>query len=158
MRKKTVSPYVFWIAMSFIAGAVGAYFSFDGVTTWYATLNLPAWTPPNFVFGPVWTILYVCMGIAAALVAKAPNRKGKKYVLRLFGLHLVLNAAWSFVFFGLHMPLLALFVIVFLWIAICILGLLFYTYSAKAGYLMFVYLLWVSYAITLNAGILILNP
>lgn len=143
--------------MSLIAGAVGAYFSFDGVTTWYNTLTLPAWTPPNSVFGPVWTFLYVCMGIAAGLVATAPQRKGKKYVLRFFGFHLVLNAVWSFVFFGLHMPLLGLCVIVFLWISICILGLLFYTYSARAGYLMFLYLLWVSYATTLNAGILILN-
>jgi tryptophan-rich sensory protein len=93
--------------MSFLAGAVGSYFSFDGVTTWYTTLNLPAWTPPNWLFGPVWTVLYICMGIAAGLVAKAPSRKGKKYVLRFFGFHLILNAAWSFVFFGLHFPLLA---------------------------------------------------
>lgn len=151
------APYVFWIALSFFAGAVGSYFSFEGVTTWYATLIQPSWTPPNWIFGPVWATLYLLMGIAAAKVAKAAHRTGKKYVLRLFAFHLILNASWSYVFFGLQLPVLSLIIIIALWFYVLVLILLFSTYSKRASWLLVPYSLWVAYATTVNAGIVYLN-
>ena len=157
MKTQKLSPYLLWIGLSFLAGAVGFYFSYDGVMSWYSLLFKPSWTPPNFVFGPVWTMLYIFMGVAAGLVSNSLHRKGKKYLLRLFGYHLIVNASWSYLFFGLHQPLLALLDIIILWCMVAMLGLLFYTYSKTAGYLMLIYLIWVSYALSLNAGILYLN-
>lgn len=152
------APYLFWIGLSFLTGYVGAYLSFDGITSWYATLTLPSWTPPNWVFGPVWSLLYLGMGIAAARVSKAAHRTGKKYALRLFAVHLLLNASWSYVFFGLHLPVLAFIIIIALWFYILLLILLFSTYSRRAGLLLIPYSLWVAYAGTINAGIIFLNP
>lgn len=152
------APYVFWVGLSLATGYVGAYLSFDGVSTWYASLIQPSWTPPNWMFAPLWFVLYLCMGIAAAKVSKAAHRTGKKYVLRLFAFHLLVNASWPYVFFGLHLPVLAFIIMCLLWLYILILILLFSTYSRRASLLLVPYSLWVAYAATINAGIIFLNP
>jgi len=145
-----------FILFSLLAGFFGSLFTMDQIGSWYATLTKPSWTPPNWVFGPVWTTLYVLMGVAAYLVSRS-KKLGKSLVLWLFFAHLIVNALWSIVFFRLHELLLAFLIIVLLWALIVILMRLYWRYSRVATYLMIPYLLWVSYASTLNLGILFLN-
>lgn len=156
MKLRSPLLLVFWIVASLLAGAVGSVFTGDSISTWYTTLNAPSWTPPNFVFAPVWTTLYVLMGIAAYLVAVS-NRVGKSLVLWLFFAHLLLNAFWSIAFFTLHEILLSAIVILLLWAVILVLIVLFGRYSRTAAYLLIPYLLWVTYATSLNLGFLFLN-
>lgn len=145
-----------FVLVSLAAGFLGSFFTMDQITTWYATLTKPSWTPPNWVFGPVWTTLYALMGVAAYLVSRS-KKLGKTLVLWLFFAHLIVNALWSIVFFGLHELELALGIIVLLWALIVLLMRLYWRYSHVATYLMIPYLLWVSYATTLNLGIIFLN-
>ncbi|TWT39386.1 TspO/MBR family protein [Blastopirellula retiformator] len=135
-------------------GVAGALFTTPKIPTWYAGLEKPPWTPPNYLFGPVWTTLYILMGIAAWLVW----RKGDSGVaLTFFGVQLALNAIWSPIFFGLESPLLGLLVIVPLWLMI---GVTIYGFARRwwpAALLLVPYLLWVSYASCLNFAIWRLN-
>ncbi len=140
----------------FIAGAIGSLFTTSQITTWYAHLVQPSWTPPAWVFAPVWTTLYLLMGIAALLVWRA-RRSGRAFVIKIFFLQLVLNALWSIIFFGLHASRFAFAIIVLLWMLILWLVFLFARQSRTAAWLLLPYLLWVSYAATLNLGIILLN-
>lgn len=157
MKTRSWMPFFVCIALSLAAGGIGAAFTLPSIPTWYAALNHPSWTPPNWVFGPVWNTLYVLMGIAAGLVWKN-GTKGKYVVLTIFFLHLVLNAAWSIVFFGLHDVFAALIIIKLLWLSIALLMYLFWRHAKAATYLLIPYLMWVTYASSLNFGILLLNP
>jgi len=148
--------FVFFIGLSLLTGAIGALFTIEQIPTWYQSLQKPSWTPPNEVFGPVWNILYVLMGSAAAL-AWVKGGFTKVISIWVFVAHLVVNALWSIVFFALHEVLLALYIILVLWVMIVVLMFLFSRHSRLAAWLLFPYLVWVTYAITLNAGILFLN-
>jgi tryptophan-rich sensory protein len=130
----------------------------ESITTWYPTLVKPFFNPPNWIFAPVWTLLYIMMGIAAGLVWTSEfEQKTVKKALGFFAIQLGLNALWSYLFFGLHNPLLALIEIVLLWLMI------FETYNQfkkidkVSGFLMIPYLAWVSFATILNASIWWLN-
>lgn len=144
------------IALCQMAGVIGAVFTMPAIGSWYAALNKPFFTPPNWAFGPVWLTLYTLMGIALYLVWTAKAKK-KETAYKAFGLQLALNAAWSFLFFGLRSPLYGLVCIGALWIAIAYTALKFYRISKNAAYLMVPYLLWVTLATALNASVLILN-
>ena len=157
MKKATWLPFTVCIAASLAAGIFGSVFTISNIETWYATLVQPAWTPPNWVFAPVWNLLYVLMGISAGLVWKS-ERAGKWWVLGLFFFHLLVNSAWSIVFFGLHDTYSALLVIKALWLLIVAMMIAFWRYSRLATYLLIPYLVWVSYAASLNLGIMLLNP
>jgi tryptophan-rich sensory protein len=146
------------VVMSELAGVVGSIFTISAIPTWYAALIKPALNPPGWVFGPVWTILYLLMGIAAFLVWKKGSRQREvKIAFLLFGVQLVLNALWSIVFFGLHNPFLALVNIILLWLAIAGTMIAFFKISRPAFYLLLPYILWVSFAAYLNLAIVILN-
>lgn len=147
---------IFFILVSLSAGALGSLSMGGSIEGWYATLTRPFWTPPNWVFAPVWTALYVLMGCVAYLVSQS-NTRGKIFALWLFLAHLLVNAFWSIAFFGMHEILLATVVIVFLWLLILLLMRLFWKHSHTATYLLVPYLLWVTYASTLNVGLLLLN-
>jgi tryptophan-rich sensory protein len=148
-----------FIILSQLAGALGAVFTFEAIPSWYASLEKPFFTPPAWVFGPVWTTLYLLMGIAAYLVwERMGENKVAKQALYLFGTQLALNSAWSIGFFGLRSPLLGMVIIVLLWLAIVGTMRAFTKVSATAGNLLVPYLAWVSFATLLNAAILILNP
>lgn len=134
------------------AGIVGSFFTVSSIPTWYVTLNKPVFSPPNWIFAPVWTILYILMGISLYLVWQ----KGK--VPFIFWIQLILNTVWSIVFFGMKNPALALVDIIALWIIIILTIKSFYKISKTAGYLLIPYLLWVSFAAILNLAIVILNP
>jgi len=140
------------------AGGLGSLFTISAISNWYATLIKPALNPPAWIFGPVWTTLYLLMGIAAFLVwNKGWDRKDVRKALYVFLLQLVLNAIWSIIFFGLHSPLWAFVDIVAMWLAIVWTMILFYKVSKPAMWLLLPYILWVSFAAYLNYSILMLN-
>jgi benzodiazapine receptor len=136
-----------WIGITFLAAAVGSRFQ---PGTWYADLAKPAWTPPNVIFAPVWTLLYLLMGISAWLVWRGVESSATGLPLAVYVLQLAVNAAWSWLFFGLHQIGWALVDIVVLWGLIALTLWLFWRQSATAGLLLVPYLLWVSYAAVLN--------
>jgi benzodiazapine receptor len=140
------------------AGIVGAVFTTPAIPTWYVTLNKPPFTPPGWLFGPVWFSLYTLMGIAAFLVwRRGFNVREVRIALTFFGVQLILNAVWSVLFFGLKSPLAGFIDLVLLWLAIVIVILQFSRISVAAGLLLIPYILWVSFAGILNFSIFILN-
>lgn len=146
------------IIISQLAGVIGSVFTVSSIPTWYATLAKPALNPPSWMFGPVWTLLYFLMGIAAFLVwDKGFERKDVRRALSVFGIQLFLNALWSIVFFGLQNPLWAFVNIALMWIAIIGTMVLFYKISKPAFWLLIPYIAWVSFAAYLNLAIFILN-
>lgn len=146
-----------FIGLGLLAGAVGGGITAGNIGGWYAGLARPPGTPPNAVFGPVWTALYVLMGIAAWLVWRRPAI-GQRTALRLWGWQLLVNAAWTPVFFGLHLPWLALAVLALLLGLVGRTMLAFRNLHAGAALLMVPYALWTCYAFYLNAGFAWLNP
>jgi len=147
-----------WITVSLLAGAIGSLATASSVSTWYASeLQKPDWTPPGWVFGPVWTILYVMMGTAAWLVWRRHGFRGAALPLSLFLAQLVLNAAWSLVFFGLRAPGAALVELVVLWLAIAATGAAFSRRDKWAALLLIPYLAWTSFAAALNFAIWRMN-
>lgn len=155
--KKTIILFVS-IAIPLLAGAIGSIATSSSVSSWYQTINKPSFNPPNSVFGPVWTALFILMGVSLYIVwSKGLKKKGVKKALSVFGVQLLLNIGWSFMFFGLKSPLLGLIEIVVLWAAILYTILLFHKISKPASYLLIPYILWVSFAAVLNFSIFILN-
>ncbi len=145
------------VAICFVAGAIGGWFTASSVNTWYPTLRKPAGTPPHWVFGPVWSALYAVMATAAWLIWRQRPAAGVTAALALFFVQLALNATWSFVFFGLRLPGLALLEILVLLAAIIATMANFAQFSRPAFWLMTPYVVWVSYATYLNFGIWRLN-
>ena len=141
------------------AGLIGSVFTTPAIPTWYAALQKPPFTPPNWLFAPAWVTLYVLMGIAAFLVwRKGLSEEGVKSALVIFLVQLVINASWSVVFFGLQSPVSGAVVIIVLWVAILFTVLKFFRLSAAAGSLLLPYILWVSFAAALNISLWVLNP
>jgi benzodiazapine receptor len=145
------------VAACLAAGAIGSLATAGAVPTWYATLRLPAWRPPNWVFAPVWTTLYVMMGVAAWLVWRAGGWHAHRLALGLFVAQLVLNLSWSLIFFGLHRIGWACVEIVALWVAIAATLAAFWPIRPLAGILLLPYLAWVTFAAVLNLAIWRLN-
>lgn len=146
------------IALSELAGMIGAVFTAPSVAGWYVGIAKPAFNPPSWIFGPVWTTLFALMGIAAFLVwKKGLKRRDVKIALTIFAVQLVLNTLWSIIFFGLQNPGGALVEIVFLWLAIVATIIAFARISKPAAWLLVPYILWVSFAAYLNYTIWILN-
>lgn len=141
-----------------LVGILGSVFTVSSIPTWYATLNKPSFAPPNWIFGPVWTTLYLLMGVAFYLIWKQGWKKKKVKTAGMFFLaQLGLNFLWSPIFFGLRSPLMALVVIIAMWALIVMTMKKFYPLSRLAFYLLVPYLLWVSFATILNAAIVVLN-
>ena len=150
-----VKLLIFSLALPLIVGFISSYFTVGSIPTWYASLNKPSFNPPNYIFAPVWTILYILMGISLYLILS--SKKNNKYGLMLFFVQLALNFAWSLVFFGTHHIVPAFIDIVLLWIAIFMTIKEFLKINKTAGYLLIPYILWVSFATILNLSIVLLN-
>lgn len=147
-----------FVAISELAGILGSLFTMRAIPEWYAFVNKPQFSPPNWLFGPVWTVLYLLQGIAAYLVwEKGSDRLRASRAMKLFWLQLGLNALWTPIFFGLRNPLWGLVEIVFMWVAIVATIIAFKKISKTAAWLMVPYLLWVSFATILNFSIWRLN-
>ena len=143
-----------WLGITFLAAAIGSLFE-PGV--WYQELAKPSWTPPSAVFGPVWTVLYLLMAIAAWRVWRRAGFAGAGAALSVYLIQLALNAAWSWFFFGMNRIGGALVVIALLWASIAATIRLFARHSRAAGWMLVPYLAWVSYAAALNLQIYRLN-
>jgi translocator protein len=143
-----------FVALCLLVGALAGFATSQSVTTWYTTLVKPSWTPPNWLFAPAWTVLYIMMAVAAWLVWKAGEAKG---ALMLWAGQLALNFSWSFLFFGAQSPGLGLINIILMWLAIAVTIFAFALRSRLAAFLMVPYLCWVSYATALNIAIYQLN-
>ena len=158
MKLNNRAKLIFSILLCLLAGAIGSIFTVSSIPTWYAVLKKPFFNPPNWIFGPVWTVLYILMGISLYLVwKKGIKTEESKVALILFGFQLVINALWSIIFFGLRMPSYALIGIIILWVAILFTIIKFYNISKPAAYLLIPYILWVSFASVLNLYIWLLN-
>jgi len=154
MKKTDWIKLIISIVICQLAGAVGALFTADSVGTWYLTLNKPSFNPPSWIFGPVWTTLYILMGIALYIVWK---NKNSGFAIPVFVIQLVLNSLWSFLFFGMKNIQFAFIEIIFLWVSILLCIILFYRISKPAAYLLVPYILWVSFASVLNYELMRLN-
>jgi len=143
-----------WLALCFAVALFGAQFA---PGEWYANLAKPAWTPPDWIFPPVWTLLYAMMGVAAWLIWRRRDRVDVRLALSLFIVQLAFNALWSWLFFGLHSIGLALVDIILLWLAISLTMLAFWRLRALAGVLLLPYWLWVGYALALNVALWLSN-
>ncbi|MDP2666697.1 MAG: TspO/MBR family protein [Candidatus Diapherotrites archaeon] len=152
--------FILSIGVCQLAGIAGALFTTPAIPIWYAALEKPFFTPPSWVFGPAWGLLYLLMGISLYLVWQERGSKQKKVIpaLKVFGLQLGLNLLWSISFFGLRSPALGFVVILLLGWAIWKTIRAFKPISARAAYLLYPYLLWVGFAALLNLAILFLNP
>ena len=158
MTKLKIIPLLFSVGICFLAAAIGSAFTAGAIDTWYVTLDKPFFSPPNWVFGPVWTLLYLMMGISLYLVwITKIDKKTKRQAITFFFIQLGFNALWSILFFGLKSPSAALLGIIVLWIAICLTFRNFLRVSNLAAWLLIPYLAWVSFATILNLSILLLN-
>lgn len=156
LRKPKV--LVMSLLLPFVVGGLGGMVTYPALQPWYAGLAKPDFNPPNWVFGPVWTLLYALMGVSLYLVLTSRSKKPKRTALALFGAQLVLNFLWSAVFFGLKQPFWAVVAILALLAAIIWTAVAFWRFSHWAAYLLVPYILWVTFAATLNIAVSILNP
>jgi tryptophan-rich sensory protein len=152
-----ITGLIGWLAISFTASAIGAVASMQS-GPFYVQLVRPDWAPPPSIFGPVWTVLYALMGIAAWLVWRNDGFRPAKIALTLFLIQLATNASWSWLFFGWHQGALAFLDILLLWLLIVATLVAFWRIRPVAGVLLIPYLLWVSFASVLNYFIWQLNP
>ena len=158
MKIKNLKLLIASIFISQLAGIIGSFGTISSISNWYIYLEKPSFNPPNFVFGPVWTILYTLMGIALYFVwVKGYKKSTIKRAVNLFLIHLGINAVWSLVFFGARNLGGALLIIIILWLMIVYLIKLFWDIDRRSSYLLIPYLLWVSFATILNAAIWQLN-
>lgn len=156
--KSKFPAFVICLLIPLIIGAIGGFFTMESVKTWYTTLNKPSFNPPNVVFGPVWTTLYILMGISSYLVwLKRKIVSGYSWAVTIYFVQLILNLMWSFLFFYHHQIGLALVEIIVLLVMIIITAFIFYRINRVAGLLFLPYILWVSFASYLTYSIFILN-
>lgn len=139
------------------AGIIGSFFTVSSLSSWYQTINKPAFNPPGYIFGPVWITLYLLMGISLYLIWIKKDTANIKFPVILFFVQLFFNTIWSIIFFGLQNPLVAFFDILLLLIFLILTVISFYKVSKPASLLLIPYLLWVSFATILNFSIVKLN-
>lgn len=138
-------------------GILGSVFTIPSITTWYSHLSKPAFNPPNWIFGPVWTTLYLLIGVSLYLILEKNLKKEKNLILIVFLIQLFLNFLWSIIFFGMHLPMAAFVEIAFLWGSIVWMIVNFWKFSKSASLILVPYLCWVSFAAILNLTVAILN-
>jgi translocator protein len=148
---------ILFLVVTFLAAAIGSAATASSVSEWYLTLRKPSWNPPGWVFGPVWTLLYVAMAVAAWRVWRRAETGAARTTLWLYGAQLALNALWSILFFGLRRPDLALVDVVVLWGLLVVLLVRFARADRLAAALWTPYVAWVGFATVLNATIWQLN-
>lgn len=155
-KSQSASLFGFFV-LSFTAAGIGGLATASSVSDWYQTLARPAWGPPDWLFGPVWTMLFALMAIAGWLVWRSAGWRESRTALVCFVVQLILNSCWSIIFFGLRQPGWACVEILFLWTAIAITIAMFYPRSPIAAWLLSPYLAWTSFAAVLNFTIWRMN-
>lgn len=160
---ETMPKEIHWIPLALCIVGVLAVGSLSGLANsgsiegWYSTLKKPPFNPPNYIFGPVWTVLYILLGAGLYLIVSSPQAPTRTTALIVFGVQLLLNFSWSFLFFYFKLPGTAFVEILILWAAILTMIVAFFRVSPAAAYLQIPYLLWVSFASILNGSVWYLN-
>ncbi len=144
------------ILLPLIIGGISGYYTAANIQSWYVTLIKPSFNPPNYLFGPVWTSLYIIMGISFYMIWSS-TKSNKNKLIGIYLFQLVLNFLWSFIFFKYHAIGIAAIEIVFLWLSILTMIMMFYKNNKWAAFINIPYLLWVSFASVLNISIYLLN-
>lgn len=157
MLKSNPFKFVVSLGLCFFVAFLGGMATAPAVSSWYQTINKPVWNPPSWIFGPVWTVLYLLMAISFFLIWKKGVTKKTKKPLTLFLVQLILNLIWSFIFFGIGNFWLAYAELIVLWVFILATIQSFWKISSTAGWLLIPYILWVSFAGVLNLTIALLN-
>ncbi|MGZ7199930.1 MAG: TspO/MBR family protein [Halobacteriota archaeon] len=157
MKRVDLIKLIVSLAVPLLVGSGSAVWTINSIPTWYTSLNKPWWNPPNVVFGPVWTTLYILMGVALFLVWRTPRDRTRDIGIGLFAAQLAANVSWTFAFFGLQNALYGILVIVPLWILIAATIYQFYNVEKWASYLLVPYIVWVSIATALNVSVYLLN-
>ena len=157
MNKSQIFKLLASLALPLGLGSIAGLFTADAILGWYETLNRPSFNPPNWLFGPVWTTLYLIMGISLFLIWKQNSSKERNVAIFIFLIQMMLNFCWSFIFFYFNMVGFALVEIILLWITIVMMLVLFFRVKPITAYLNIPYLLWVTFATILNAGYYFLN-
>ena len=157
MKANQIGKLIASLLLPLAIGGLAGAFTSEAIPGWYASLNQPSFNPPNWVFGPVWTTLYIILGISLFLIWKLPAGKERNQAILIFLAHFLLNFCWSFFFFYFQMIGLALIDIVALWILIFIMLVRFYKLRPIAAYINIPYLVWVTFATALNLSYFFLN-
>jgi tryptophan-rich sensory protein len=144
------------ILLPLIIGGISGNYTASNIQSWYVTLIKPSFNPPNYLFGPVWTSLYIIMGISFYMIWSS-TKSNKNKLIGIYLFQLVLNFLWSFIFFKYHAIGIAAIEIVFLWLSILTMIMMFYKNNKWAAFINIPYLLWVSFASVLNISIYLLN-
>jgi len=154
---KIIITLLICLLLPLLVGGISGYATASSIESWYVTLHKPTFNPPNYLFGPVWSFLYILMGVSLYIIwikGKGKNRTG---ALRIFFIQLTLNFLWSFLFFKFNLIGVAMLDILLIWVSIILMILSFSRISKIAAYLQIPYLLWVTFATTLNGAIWLLN-
>ena len=157
MNLTSISKLIAALALCFLAAYLGSIVTMPAIPAWYASLNKPFFNPPNWIFGPVWTILYFLMAVSAWLIWREIWDDEVRLALSLFAVQLVLNVLWSVIFFGSRSPFPGFVEILILWLAIFLTIRAFFKISKTAGWLMVPYFLWVTFAAFLNLTVAVMN-
>jgi len=157
MNSKRLLPLGLFLLLAFAAAAMGALATATSVETWYPTLRKPSWNPPSWVFGPVWTALYILMAVATWRAWTVGDALAARRTASLYSAQLTLNALWSILFFGMRRPDIALAEIFVLWAVLIVILVRFWRLDRVAAVLWLPYLGWVSFAAVLNGAIWSLN-
>ncbi len=157
MKNRNIVIFVGFIFLCQLAGVIGSIFTTPAISGWYAGIQKPAFSPPNWIFAPVWITLFVLMGISISLIWLSEKNKVRKKAISVFFIQLFLNTLWSIIFFGLKNPFLAFIEISVLWFAILYTIILFKKIKKPAAIILIPYILWVSFATVLNLVIVTLN-
>lgn len=157
MSKINLKKLSISIIITLVAGFIGSFFTGPAVKTWYLIINKPTWNPPSWLFAPVWTTLFIMMGVSLAIVWSKKMNKNVTLALQIFTVQMLLNILWSIIFFGLGNFWLAFVEIAILWVFILATIIKFFKIDKTAGYLLIPYILWVSFASFLNFTIAGLN-
>ena len=157
MKKFNIFKLISCLVLTVGLGGAGGYFTVNEIKSWFVTLNKPSFNPPNYLFGPIWSLLYFLMGISLYLIWQQPRSTQRKQAITIFLIQFALNVSWSFIFFKQHQILWALVDIIALWLFILITILSFAKLNKTAALLLVPYISWVSFATLLNAAIWLLN-
>ena len=157
MKNNKILTYLGFILVCQAAGIIGSIFTAPAVKGWYTTINKSPLNPPSWVFAPVWTTLFIMMGIAVSIIWLSEKNEARTKAPKVFFVQLVLNTLWSIIFFGLKNPALAFVEIILLWLAILYTIILFRKINRKASCLLIPYILWVSFASVLTLSVALLN-
>lgn len=160
LKKKyeNIVKLILSLALPFIVGAIGSFFTVSNIPYWYDLLNKPWFTPPSWIFGPAWSLLYILIGISFYLIwRKGIKTAQAKITVGIFLLQIFFNGLWSILFFGLRSPILGLINILVLWLLILVNIIQFYKIDKRAGLLLIAYICWVTFATLLNYFVWILN-